>query len=116
MRVTRIGRLAERCFKVGHNKIRTGKIPLQTRETGGIIHATVLLLCGIDLRQVLHQIPGKDQRHVLLLRLFSPFDEGVWEALVQRNCFHKLSYKFAEEMKTKPGTYYAHLMNNGLPQ
>ncbi len=54
--------------------------------------------------------------HVLLLRLFSPFDEGVWEALVQRNCFHKLSYKFAEEMKTKPGTYYAHLMNNGLPR
>ena len=54
--------------------------------------------------------------HVLLLRLFSPFDADVWEALVQKSCFHKLSYKFPAEAKTKPGTYYAHLMGDGLPQ
>ena len=54
--------------------------------------------------------------HVLLLRLFCPFDVSVWETLVQRNCFHKLSYKFPKEMQTKRNTYYSYLMNIGLSQ
>ena len=50
--------------------------------------------------------------HVLLLRLFSPFAADVWDALVHKTCFHKLSHKFSDDLKETAGTYYSHLINS----
>jgi len=44
--------------------------------------------------------------HILLLRLFEPYDENIWTAVKKQTPFHKLSYKFTEEQAQKEGTYY----------
>lgn len=44
--------------------------------------------------------------HILLLRLFDEYDEGVWNAVKAQTPFHKLSYKFTEEQSKLEGTYY----------
>lgn len=44
--------------------------------------------------------------HILLLRLFEPYDAKTWEAVKSICCFHKLSYKYEESKKERKGTYY----------
>lgn len=48
--------------------------------------------------------------HILLLRLFEPYDENVWAALKAQTPFHKLSYKYTEEQAEKEGTYYKEVL------
>lgn len=47
--------------------------------------------------------------HELLLRLFEPFNQEMWDAIRVQTPFHKLTYKFSEEQKNKPGTFYDEL-------
>ena len=44
--------------------------------------------------------------HVLLLRLFEPYDAKIWEAVREQTPFHKLTYKFSEDQIQQAGTYY----------
>ena len=44
--------------------------------------------------------------HILLLRLFEPCDEKVFDAVRAMTPFHKLTYKFEEDKKELQGTYY----------
>lgn len=44
--------------------------------------------------------------HVLLLRLFKPYDEKVWNNLKDQIPFHKLTYKYDESKTQKKGTYF----------
>lgn len=44
--------------------------------------------------------------HILLLRLFEPYDGEIWTAIRQQSPFHKLSYKFEEDKTLKSHTYY----------
>lgn len=44
--------------------------------------------------------------HILLLRLFEPFDKDFWGALNQQTPFHKLTYKFNEDSENTVRTYY----------
>lgn len=44
--------------------------------------------------------------HILLLRLFKPYDAQMWDAMKTMTPFHKLSYKFTPEQAAAAGTYY----------
>ena len=44
--------------------------------------------------------------HILLLRLFDQYDEEVWQAVKEKNPFHKLTYKFENGQTKLKGTYY----------
>ena len=48
--------------------------------------------------------------HILLLRLFEPYSDEVWEAVKAMTPFHKLTYKFEAEKTQIPGTYYKVLL------
>ena len=48
--------------------------------------------------------------HILLLRLFEPFDPQIWEGIRQMTPFHKLTYKFSQEDAETAGTYYRALI------
>lgn len=50
--------------------------------------------------------------HILLLRLFEPYDEAMWKAICDQTPFHKLSYKFTEEQRRMAGTYYEQIINH----
>ena len=50
--------------------------------------------------------------HILLLRLFEPYDDAVWGAVREMTPFHKLSYKFDEAKTQIPGTYYQELFGD----
>lgn len=47
--------------------------------------------------------------HTLLLRLFEPYDENMWNAIQDMTPFHKLTYKFDPKDPLIENTYYAHL-------
>lgn len=51
--------------------------------------------------------------HILLLRLFEPYNEEVWNIISQDTSFHKLSYKFSDDLKHIKDTYYDRLFNKG---
>ena len=51
--------------------------------------------------------------HVLLLRLFDEYDEGIWNAVKAQTPFHKLSYKFEKEKETMKNTYYSEIIEGG---
>ncbi len=44
--------------------------------------------------------------HILLLRLFEKYDEGVWKIIAAQTPIHKLTYKFNEEHLKQKNTYY----------
>lgn len=48
--------------------------------------------------------------HILLLRLFEPYNEEMWQSIKEETPFHKLSYKFNEEKLNKHGTYYSKII------
>lgn len=48
--------------------------------------------------------------HILLLRLFEPYDERLWQAVQEQTPFHKLTYKFSEDKTQLPDTYYRHII------
>lgn len=48
--------------------------------------------------------------HVLLLRMFEPYDENLWKNLKEICPFHKLSYKRTLEEFEKEGTYYKQIL------
>lgn len=52
--------------------------------------------------------------HILLLRLFKPYDQRMWEEIKQQTPFHKLTYKFVDEDMTIDNTFYQKILNNGL--
>lgn len=45
--------------------------------------------------------------HVLLLRLFDEYDEGLWNAVREQTQFHKLTYKFTEADVARDDTFYS---------
>jgi hypothetical protein len=49
--------------------------------------------------------------HILLLRLFEPYDKDTWQYIKAQTPFHKLTYKFTEEESNIKGTYYDVLFN-----
>lgn len=49
--------------------------------------------------------------HILLLRLFAPYDPVIWDATLAQTPFHKLSYKFDPTDFEKDGTFYQKLMS-----
>ena len=48
--------------------------------------------------------------HILLLRLFEKYDKEIWDTAMQQTPFHKLSYKFKDDMTGLKGTYYEKLL------
>lgn len=48
--------------------------------------------------------------HILLLRLFEPYNERLWAATQEQTPFHKLTYKFTPEKTQLPDTYYRHII------
>jgi hypothetical protein len=48
--------------------------------------------------------------HILLLRLFEPYDERIWKAVKDMTPVHKLTYKFSDEDTRKKGTYYKEIL------
>lgn len=44
--------------------------------------------------------------HELLLRLFDPYNEKMWNAIKAQTPFHKMTYKFVKEETNKKGTFY----------
>jgi hypothetical protein len=48
--------------------------------------------------------------HILLLRLFEPFDSRVWDGVRKQTSFHKLSYKFTPEQAKLAETYYTEVL------
>ncbi len=48
--------------------------------------------------------------HILLLRLFAPYEEESWQAIRDMTPFHKLTYKFTPEDAALPDTYFAKLI------
>lgn len=48
--------------------------------------------------------------HIILLRLFDQYDEGIWNAVKAQTCFHKLTYKFDEKQEQVEGTYYKEIL------
>lgn len=49
--------------------------------------------------------------HIILLKMFEEFDEGIWNAVSQTMPFHKLSYKITGD-KDCSGTYYEYILNS----
>lgn len=49
--------------------------------------------------------------HILLLRLFEPYNQGVWQAVKNMTPVHKLTYKFTPEQSLLPDTYYKKLFD-----
>ena len=49
--------------------------------------------------------------HILLLRLFDPFDSAVWEGIQAQTSIHKLSYKFTPEQAALQNTFYDTVLN-----
>ncbi|MDE6706790.1 MAG: capsular polysaccharide synthesis protein [Oscillospiraceae bacterium] len=47
--------------------------------------------------------------HILLLRLFEPYDKHIWEAVKHMTPVHKLTYKYSKEDIQKKNTYYTEL-------
>ena len=47
--------------------------------------------------------------HILLLRLFEPYHEQIWNATKEMTPFHKLTYKFKDTDTQLDGTYYSRL-------
>lgn len=52
--------------------------------------------------------------HVLLLRMFEPYDEDLWQNLKAICPFHKLSYKRTHEEFDREGTYYKQILENQI--
>ncbi len=50
--------------------------------------------------------------HILLLRLFQPYNEKIWKAVSKMTSVHKLSYKYNEEDAKKSGTYFSYLFRS----
>lgn len=48
--------------------------------------------------------------HILLLRLFDPYDQRMWEAIKGQTPFHKLTYKLEESQTEVHDTYYEVLL------
>lgn len=49
--------------------------------------------------------------HILLLRLFEPYDERIWQAVKAQIPFHKLTYKFEKGQITWKNTFYEELFS-----
>lgn len=52
--------------------------------------------------------------HILLLRLFEPYNKDVWDELKRICPFHKLAYKRSKEEFEKESTYYDVIFNGKL--
>ena len=48
--------------------------------------------------------------HILLLRLFEPWDTAAYDAICHQTPFHKLSYKFHDSQFALEDTYYRHIL------
>lgn len=49
--------------------------------------------------------------HILLLSFFEKYDEQQYKLMLSETPFHKLSYKFSDEQKSLPKTYYQHFIS-----
>ncbi len=48
--------------------------------------------------------------HILLLRLFEPYDSQIWDGVRAQTSFHKLTYKFTPEQAALAQTYYTEIL------
>jgi len=55
---------------------------------------------------------SNEMPHVLLLRLFEPYDEHIWNYIREYTPVHKLSYKFDDKDLEKDNTYYSQLIGD----
>lgn len=53
---------------------------------------------------------SKEMPHVILLRLFEPYDENVWNAIKKITPFHKLTYKYDVANEEKNDTYFRRIL------
>ena len=54
---------------------------------------------------------SNEMPHILLLRLFDKYDETIWNAVKDITPFHKLTYKFDNNMTTIDDTYYKRIVD-----
>jgi len=50
--------------------------------------------------------------HILLLRLFEPYNSDVWQGVRKQTGFHKLSYKFTPQQAQLPDTFYSRVVDS----
>ena len=50
--------------------------------------------------------------HILLLRLFEPYDQTLWDAVKEMTPFHKLTYKFDPQQAQLDDTYYTVILES----
>lgn len=48
--------------------------------------------------------------HMLLLRLFDKFDADLWDAIKDQTPFHKLTYKFPDDVLKRDDTFYSKII------
>ena len=76
-----------------------------------LLHDFFQLACEAYPAQWAKVVPfSSSTPHVLLLRLFEPYEEDLWSILRTMTPFHKLTYKFPEEQAELPDTYYRHIL------
>ena len=49
--------------------------------------------------------------HILLLRMYEPYDNLIWESIKAQTSFHKLSYKLTPENTPVENSYYETVLN-----
>ena len=52
--------------------------------------------------------------HILLLRLFEPYNEEIWTAIKKQTPFHKLTYKYNPSQEYSAETYFNVLIRNNI--
>lgn len=79
-----------------------------------LLHYFMTMILNKNNDELQKIIPVSNEApHVLLLRLFEPYNEKVWEGVKEQTPFHKLSYKYEKEMTNMQGTYYSKIIMGG---
>lgn len=72
-----------------------------------LLHDFISIVLDFYSEEWMRVIPRDNATpHVLLHRLFEPYDRRMWEAIKQQTPFHKLTYKFSQKDSEKSGTFY----------
>lgn len=78
-----------------------------------LIHQFISVVADYYIDDWQHIFPYPNSLpHVLLLRMFEPYNEDLWNNLKAICPFHKLSYKRTQEEFTREGTYYKCILDN----
>ena len=76
-----------------------------------LLHDFMSIALENNIEEWKHIIPRDNATpHILLLRLFDQYDTEMWYAIKNQTPFHKLTYKFDENQKKLPNTFYQYIM------